>query len=114
MRFKQENSLEKRKIESSSIIRKHPDKIPIICEKSGKSDLKELDKRKFLCPYNLTLGQFIWIIRKRMNLDQNKGLFILINNNSPSSSTLMSTLYDQHKDEDGFLYLEYSSETVFG
>jgi GABA(A) receptor-associated protein len=31
-----------------------------------------------------------------------------------AAGMLMSTLYEEHKDEDGFLYMTYSGETTFG
>lgn len=30
------------------------------------------------------------------------------------SAALMSSIYDEHKDEDGFLYITYSGENTFG
>lgn len=30
------------------------------------------------------------------------------------AAALMSTIYDEHKDEDGFLYIVYSGENTFG
>ena len=30
------------------------------------------------------------------------------------AAALMSAVYDEHKDEDGFLYIVYSGENTFG
>jgi hypothetical protein len=30
------------------------------------------------------------------------------------AAALMSTIYEDHKDEDGFLYITYSGENTFG
>ena len=30
------------------------------------------------------------------------------------SASLMSAIYDEHKDEDGFLYITYNGENTFG
>ena len=49
-----------------------------------------------------------------MKLPPEMALFIFVNNTIPSSSTLMSNLYSQYKDPDGFLYLTYSGENTFG
>lgn len=32
----------------------------------------------------------------------------------PPTAALMSTIYEEHKDEDGFLYVLYSGENTFG
>ena len=33
---------------------------------------------------------------------------------SPAAAALMSSIYEDHKDEDGFLYIQYSGENTFG
>ena len=43
-----------------------------------------------------------------------KAIFIFVNNVIPPSSSLLSQVYQEHADEDGFLYVTYSSENTFG
>ena len=68
-----------RKQEAQKILEKYPDRIPIICEKDPKSKMKDIDKTKYLVPSDLTLSQFTYIVRKRLQLDKNSALFILVN-----------------------------------
>ena len=75
--FKNSKSENDRIIESSKILEKYPDRIPIIIEKDKKSKLKNIDKNKYLVPKNMTLGQFIYVIRKRIDLDSSEALFFL-------------------------------------
>lgn len=113
--FKTSNSLEKRKEESAKIRTKYPDRIPVICEKhSGASDIPDIDKKKYLVPSDLTAGQFLYVVRKRMKLAPEKAIFIFVNNTLPPSGDLMSQIYANYKDEDGFLYVVYSGESTFG
>ena len=56
----------------------------------------------------------MYVIRKRLNLDAEKALFFLIQNTIPTSSALISSVYDDNKDDDGYLYVIYSSENTFG
>jgi GABA(A) receptor-associated protein len=56
----------------------------------------------------------LYVIRKNMKASQDQGLFLIINNTIPSSSDRMLYLYDMHKDPDGFLYINYTMESVFG
>ncbi len=113
--FKTSNSLEKRKEESAKIRVKYPDRIPVICEKHiGASDIPDIDKKKYLVPNDLTAGQFLYVVRKRMKLAPEKAIFIFVNNTLPPSGDLMSQIYANHKDEDGFLYVVYSGESTFG
>ena len=113
--FKTEHSFETRQTESARIRAKYPERIPVICEKNNSNDsIPNIDKRKYLVPSELTVGQFIYVIRKRIRLPPEKAIFIFINHTIPPSSAVMSTIYDLEKDEDGFLYVSYSGENTFG
>lgn len=105
---------EKRQAEASRILQKFNDRIPVICEKVEKSDIAEIDKRKYLVPSDLTVGQFVYVIRKRIKLPSEKAIFIFVNDILPPTAALLSTVYEEHKDEDGFLYVLYSGENTFG
>lgn len=114
--FKTRHDLANRQSESNRIRTKYPERIPIICEKSRDSlnSMPNLDKSKYLVPCDLTVGQFMFVIRKRMKLPAEKAIFIFINGSIPSTNTIMISLYDANKDEDGFLYISYSGENTFG
>lgn len=115
--FKKNNAFEKRIVESKRIKIKYPDKIPVIIEKNNtEKDIPDIDKNKYLVPLDLTLGQFIFIIRKRIKLNSSKGLFLFISDKKILAPTTKSfnDLYTNHLDKDGYLYLTYSSENTFG
>jgi len=114
MSFKNKHELAKRITESSKILIKYPDRVPIIVEKDKRSDIANIDKNKFLCPEDLTLGQFLYVIRKRIKLNPEEALFCFVNNSLPASSATMASLHSNYKDEDGFLYITYCSENTFG
>merc|ERR1712137_1130015 len=94
-KFKDEHPFEKRKAEAERIRQKYADRIPVICEKVEKSDIATIDKKKYLVPADLTVGQFVYVVL-------------------PPTAALMSSIYEEHKDEDGFLYITYSGENTFG
>ena len=73
-----------------------------------------MDKRKYLIPMDLTVGQFVYVIRKRIKINPEKAIFTFVNGKLPPTSQLMSNIYDENKDEDGFLYITYSGENTFG
>lgn len=100
--------------ESSSMLEKYPTKIPAIVYKSKTSDVPDLKKNKFLVPRDFTVGQFIYLLRSHIKLEPHKSMFLFVNNSLPTTSTLMSTLYQNHKDNDGFLYMVYTGESTFG
>ena len=112
--FKKKYSFEKRKNESSNVYKKYPDRIPIIVEKHHSSTLPDIDKCKYLVPKDMTMSQFMFFIRKRIRLDSSQTLFFTINHDLVSSSTLLSSVYHDRKDDDGFLYVTYTNENVFG
>lgn len=112
--FKENTPFEERLTESSRIKQKYPTRIPIICERFTKSSIQNIDKVKFLVPNELTIGQFIFVIRKRLKVSPETAIYVIVDTIYPSSSTSISTLYDMYKDEDGFLYLKYSGENTFG
>ncbi|XP_064403436.1 microtubule-associated proteins 1A/1B light chain 3C-like [Halichondria panicea] len=114
--FKQRRSFASRKDEVASIRSKFPQKVPVIVEKYNKEkDLPLLDKTKFLVPEELTMSQFVTIIRNRMGLSHTQAFYLLVNNKSLASmATTMSQIYDQERDEDGFLYMVYASHEFFG
>ena len=112
--FKQTHSLEARKAEATRIRLKYPDRIPVICEKAEKSDIPDLDKKKYLVPQDLSVSQFVFIIRKRIKLQADSAIFLFVNNTLPPAGALMSQVYKEHADQDGFLYITYSGESTFG
>lgn len=112
--FKDDYSFEARKAEADRIRQKYSGRIPVICEKVEKSEIDGIDKRKYLVPADLTVGQFVYVIRKRIRLEPEKAIFIFVNDVLPPTSALMSTIYEEHRDKDGFLYVTYSGENTFG
>lgn len=73
----------------------------VICEKVEKSDIATIDKKKYLVPADLTVGQFVYVIRKRIKLSPEKAIFIFVQDTLPPTAALMSSIYELHKDEDG-------------
>lgn len=114
--FKKENPiLENRRKQSAELLSKYPNKVPVILEKDPKSNINEINKKKFLCPNRQTIAHFNAIIRGSAELDPTEALFLLINgNNSVIGDISMGEIYEKNKDEDGFLYIVYSSELAWG
>jgi hypothetical protein len=64
--------------------------------------------------YESSSGQFVYVIRKRIKLEPEKAIFIYVDEVLPPTAALMSAIYEEYKDEDGFLYVTYSGENVSG
>jgi GABA(A) receptor-associated protein len=112
--FKESVPFPQRFAEAQRIREKFPGRVPTIVERAPRTDVPPIDKKKFLVPSDLTIGQFIYVIRKRLNLPPEKALFLFVNNTLPTTGTLMRELYVQFMSEDGFLYCTYSGESAFG
>ncbi|KAF3956463.1 hypothetical protein ACB098_10G134600 [Castanea mollissima] len=112
--FKDEFTFEQRYEESRDIIAKYPNRVPLIVERYSKSRLPVMEKKKFLVPRDMSVGQFIHILSDRLHLAPGKALFVFVKNTLPQTATLMDSVYESFKDEDGFLYMCYSTENTFG
>lgn len=112
--YKELHSFETRHEEHTRMKQKYPDRIPVIIEPAIGCKLNVIDKKKFLVPHDLTIGQLLHVIRKRILLSKNEGLYIFIDKKIPPSSALVMTIYEDCKDADGFLYITYTGENTFG
>lgn len=112
-KFQKNYSIEKRKSESFRILKEYPNRVPIICERANK-DVVELDRKKYLVPGDLTIGNFMYVIRKRLSLAQEIAIYLFINNKIIPTFMTMDEIYNKHKNDDGFLYIYYSGESTFG
>jgi GABA(A) receptor-associated protein len=112
----QETPVAKRQAESTAIRLKYPDRIPVICEVVADSrDKLQLDRNKYLVPHDLSIGQFMVVLRKRIQLNSEQAIFIFTENSEiPSCSHLMSQIYQQSKNIDGFVYFTLALENTFG
>ncbi|KPP78427.1 microtubule-associated proteins 1A/1B light chain 3C-like [Scleropages formosus] len=114
--FKQRKCLATRRHEVCSIRSKFPNKLPVIVERCVREKhLPLLDKSKFLVPFELTMGQFLSLLRSKIDLSPTQTLYLLVSERSMSCmSASMGEIYSQHSDPDGFLYMTYASQDVFG
>ena len=112
--FKGSNTVEDRTNESSKIIAKYPQRIPIIVEKAEGCRLKDIQKNKYLAPRDMAMCQFVFTVRKKIELQPSEAIFLMVDGQLVQSSILLAEVYEKHKDEDGFLYMVYTSENTFG
>jgi GABA(A) receptor-associated protein len=110
--FKNKISLEDRKHQSNAIMKKYPNRLPIICNVSKK--LPKLDKHKYLIPNDLQSTTFFFIIRKRLKLKEGTAMYFFVNGKVLIANSYMSENYNKYKDEDGFLYIYICAENTFG
>lgn len=109
-------SFDERLKEATDILKKYPDKIPIIVEPLTpyNNDKNNLDRNKFLCPKDINVGHFISILRNRLSLKATQSIYLFINNKTPSNSMQMGDIYSNYSDKDKFLKIKYGLENFFG
>ena len=98
-------------------MKKYVDRIPIICEKNIRDNVTpNIDKHKYLVPLDITVGQFMYVIRKRLHLPAGDAIFLFVGDKHTivPINTAMDHVYNLFKNPDGFLYIIYSKENVFG
>ena len=104
-----------RKITAERIIAQHPSRIPVVVECSEQLQREHpLSKNKFAVPYDLTLAQFLFVIRKHMKLQPEYAIYAFINNRLHPTTSAIGTIYAQEKTEDGFMYVDIFQESTFG
>ena len=80
--------------------------------------MKALTKTKYLIKREYTVDQFINSIRKKLELESADALFLLANCKNEKAALVGSMtfgdIYEKYKDDDGFLYLIYANEKIWG
>jgi len=90
------------------------DKVPVVVNDESGSILKT-NKSKFLLEKDMTLGQFMCMIRKKNQLTPHEAIYVFCNNVLPKSNTTVLDLWNEHKNkEDDILYMSCSKENTFG
>jgi GABA(A) receptor-associated protein len=111
--FKAKYSYSERKEMFEKISERFPERIPLIIERVDPA-MPELDRCKFLIPPCLTMGNLQYIIRKRVKLTAEQALFLLVKDVIPPTVETVGNIYVKSRDDDGFLYVKYTSENTFG
>lgn len=107
----QNQDFEERKKSSEIIMEKYLDAVPIIVD--CKSNIK-LNKKKYIVPKNLNINQFIYTLRKKINIDSSQSIFLLCNNTMILNNQNVINIYNKYHNPDGFLYIILTLENVFG
>mmetsp|Transcript_9915 Transcript_9915/g.27672 ORF Transcript_9915/g.27672 Transcript_9915/m.27672 type:complete len:120 (-) Transcript_9915:268-627(-) len=111
---------EKRSSEARRILAKYPDRVPVVCTRAPRSNLPDIDKKKFLVPGTMVCGEFKYVIHKHLAqsgsaaIAADQTIFLFAGDVAPRSGALLSEVYQKEKSDDGFLYMCYSAENTLG
>lgn len=117
--FKEQNAPEKRRLLSEKIRTLYPDRLPVIVEKPHNANVGTLLKKKYLTPADITVAKFMVEVSRQLQVAappraDRAAFFLFAKKTLLQASALMSSVYAQHADEDGFLYLTIVGENPFG
>ena len=111
-----------------------PDQIPIIVERAPGADAPNIRKKKFLSPPDITIETFLEEVREQIEFDSSEKevidflfdtprgiiapqfciIFYLIHFLFFLIAQIVGNSYETNKFTDGFLYVIYSKQKVFG
>jgi len=109
------HTLEKRQAIANRIRQVYPDRIAIIVNRLT-DDTPAISKFKYLVSMHLSFDNFANSIREYIgSINSQQALFFFVNGTTLiSNDTLLSTIYDKYKADDGFLYITYAVENTYG
>lgn len=109
MRFR-DKPFEERQTEYNKICQKYKDKIPVIVEPyDGKTTTT-----KFLVDESVPFCEFMFEVRKKLQLKPEQSLFLTVNGTMVPSMDTLEMIHAKYAYLDGFLYVNYSFENTFG
>lgn len=100
--------------DADRICKKYNDRVPILVWELG-TDIK-MRKRKFIVPKDITMGQFLYIIRKQItDVSSVDGVYVFVTDKNIMIpvTELIAVVYDKNN-VDGFLRLTVTKENTFG
>ena len=108
--------LKERQDITNEIKTKFPDSLPVIIYRSSnQKNLPDIPKIRFIIPRDYQYSHIIGIVRKRVTLDSATAIFLFVGDGHiPSATSSIANVYEEHKSDDGFLYITYNGENTFG
>jgi hypothetical protein len=109
------DSFSKKKIEELLI--KYPNRIPIVLSSIS---YKKIGNIKLIVPFDMTLTQFITILRNKIELKKEEAIYFFVKDTNNKSDVIIPTtsslgpLYNQYKDKSLILNMYFEKEAVFG
>jgi len=113
------HSLEKRIEDANKFFKNYPNKIPTIIY-PGNAQTPDVSKHKFILPPEMTIGEFMVVLRRFLTILPDQALFLFVYNDTtdntviPTASSTINDVYAQHKNKDMFLKISYTLESTFG
>ena len=99
------------KKEVEKIKSRYPSRIPILCTYDYDDKKKQ---QKFLVPGTNTMGEFMCMVRQRIDLKAKEALFLIIKGKNLPNSMLLSEVIALYAEENGYIHVNVCKENCFG
>ncbi len=93
---------------------KYPGKIPIILTKHPGSDVPLLKKSRYLVNADVSVGEFIFLLRNMLKIKASDAIFIYCAGTLLSGTEIIERIWSKYRNLDNVLYITYSAESAFG
>lgn len=125
-RYREEKTEAERKVMSAKGLARRPEACPVVIEPKDARQPTLGCGAQFLLHRDLTMSQIMTILRRKLgsNVSAAEALFLFVEDPgqdsksqpyaAPPMSHSIGTLYDEYKFPDGFMYIIYTGESVFG
>ena len=98
-------------------LNKYPDKVPVYIGVSpDEKTIPDLDRHYYLIDRDFTIGQIVFIIRKRIHMSSKYAIFVFVGDGIlPPTSANIGEIYSEHRDPiDSMVHITYRAEKTFG
>ena len=102
-------TLEQRQERAQMLTSKYPNRLALII-RSAKDDGPT---NKFVVPLTCTVADVLQHLRKRININGYQAVYLCVRDRVLSGAQTMESIIS-YKSDDGFVYLTYCMESVFG
>mmetsp|Transcript_27036 Transcript_27036/g.62477 ORF Transcript_27036/g.62477 Transcript_27036/m.62477 type:complete len:125 (+) Transcript_27036:95-469(+) len=114
--------MEKRRVEGIRLKSKFPERVPVIVEQAthfwARSSLPDLERKRWLVPQGMMVHELNCAISRLLFEDApptaKRTIYLLAGRTALKTATTLGEVYEKHKNEDGFLYIQYRSEGLLG
>lgn len=115
-KFRTNVKFQDRKDMTTKMLSKYSNKVPVYVSKGTKSNnIDNFGSKKFLADKDMTVCAFINSVKNSLKVNSNTALYLMVNDKEMMVlSVNMGIVYEKYKSDDGFLYITYYGENVFG
>ena len=111
--YKDKHPFEERVAECKRLKDQYPDRIPVILEFDAMLHKHKI-KERFLVPKDLTMGQFMFVIRNQLQLNPSEAVYLVCRGRCIPNTELFLEIGEKQKEKCGNVFMRLYKENTFG